>query len=108
MSDVSRTYVDLRSEALVQEQILEVIRPLVEQARFEEEKNVEAVQVVDSAVPPVRKAKPRRSVIVVLATLTGFLLTVLFVLLYTWWRRHHVYWAHRLRASVEKNAPIPN
>ncbi len=113
MSGVARAYVDLQRELTVQSEILEVIGPLREQARFEEEKTVEAVQVVDPAVPPVRKAKPRRSVIVVVATLSGFLLTVLFVLLYSGWQRRSAYVTRRLRASVEKSTPrkkvpIPN
>ncbi len=106
MSNVARAYAELQREFIVQEQTLEVIGPLFEQARFEQEKTVEAVQVVDSAVPPVRKAKPARSVIVVTAALTGFLLVVLFVLLYAWWQRRHTYLARRLRASVEKRAPV--
>ncbi|HYE57832.1 MAG TPA: GNVR domain-containing protein, partial [Rhodothermales bacterium] len=105
MSSVARAYVDLQRELTVQSQILEVIGPLLEQARFEEEKTVEAVQVVDAAVPPVRKAKPRRSLLVITATLTAFLLTSLFVLAYAWWQRRYAYLAHRLRTSVEKSAP---
>ena len=61
--------------------------------------------MVDAAVPPVRKAKPSRALIVIMATLTGFLFAVLFVLLYTWWQRHHAYVAHRLNASIATSAP---
>jgi LPS O-antigen subunit length determinant protein (WzzB/FepE family) len=113
MSTVARAYVDLQRELTVQSQILEVIGPLLEQARFEEEKVVEAVQVVDPAVPPARKAKPRRSIMVILATLSGFLLSVLFVLAYAGWQRRYTYLTRRLRASVDRAAPrkkmpIPN
>ena len=114
MSGVSREYIDLQRELAVQTQILEVIGPLYEQARFEEEKTVEAVQVVDAAEVPTMKAKPVRSVIVVVATLTGFLLAVVFVLLRGWWQRSYPYVSKRLRISVEKagprrkKVPIPN
>lgn len=70
----------------MQTRILEVLAPLYEQARFEEERRVEAVQVVDPAVPPVRKAKPRRSLIVLGITLAAFALSVLFVLAHGWWQ----------------------
>lgn len=103
MSDVVRAFADLKREALIQQQTLEAITPLYEQARFEEEKTVEAVQIVDTAVPPFQKSKPRRSFIVVVATISGFLLSVLFVLLYTWWQRRHTELAQRLRTSVEKS-----
>jgi uncharacterized protein involved in exopolysaccharide biosynthesis len=105
MSTVARAYADLQRELTVQTQVLEVIGPLLEQARFEEEKRVEAVQIVDPAVPPERKAKPVRSQLVILATLSGFLLAVLFALVYSWWQRRHPYLAQRLRASVVAAAP---
>lgn len=106
MSDVARDFVDLKREAIVQGQMLEAIAPLYEQARFEEEKTVEAVQVVDQAVAPFKKSKPQRSVIVVVATLTGLMMATLFVLLYAWWQRRHVELAYRLRTSVEQSAPV--
>ena len=105
LSSVAREFIDLKREAIIQEQTLEIIAPLYEQARFEEEKTVEAVQIVDAAVPPTQRTSPQRSVLVITATLTGFLIAVLFVLLYTWWQRHSAYLAHRLRTSVEQSAP---
>lgn len=100
MSNVARQYVDLQREAAIQGQILEVVQPLIEQARFEEEKRVEAVQVVDAAVPSVKKAKPSRSVLVATATLSGFLLSCLFVIALATWRRTSGYVSERLREAV--------
>lgn len=101
---VVRQYAALELEQLIQTSILEVIGPMYEQARLDEEREVEAVQVVDYAVPPKRKAKPKRSVIVIAATLSAFLLSVLFVLLYTWWQRNHAYLAHRLHEAAAPDA----
>ena len=101
---VVREYASLELERMIQTSILEVVGPMYEQARFDEEREFEAVQVVDYAVPPKRKAKPKRAVIVVAATLSAFLLAVLFVLLYTGWQRHHAYFARRLREAA---APDP-
>jgi hypothetical protein len=61
---------------------------------------VEAVQVVDAAVPPDKKAKPRRSIICITMTISAFVLAILFVLVYDWWQRKHGYFARRLRASA--------
>ena len=97
---VARQYAALELEREVQTRILEVIGPMYEQARFDEEREIEAVQVVDHAVPPTLKAKPKRSVIVIAATLSAFLLAVLFVLLYTWWQRRHAYVALRFREAT--------
>lgn len=82
-----RQYFELERERLLQTRILEVLAPLYEQARFEEERRVEAVQVVDPAVPPVKKAWPRRSLIVLGVTLAAFALVVLFVLARAWWQQ---------------------
>jgi uncharacterized protein involved in exopolysaccharide biosynthesis len=45
-----------------------------EQARLDEAKETPVVQVLDSAVPAVRKFRPKRSLIVACATLAAFLL----------------------------------
>ncbi|SHK71965.1 GumC family protein [Rhodothermus profundi] len=92
-----RQYFELERERLLQTRILEVLAPLYEQARFEEERRVEAVQVVDPAVPPVKKAWPRRSLIVLGITLAALALSILFVLAHAWWQtqrellRQHVF-----------------
>lgn len=90
-------YARLYQDVLIQSQILEAAQPLYEQARFDEERDRTAVQVIDPATPPVRKAEPRRSLIVIAATLSGFLLAVLFVFLRDALRRYR---AAFLRATA--------
>ncbi|GIV57340.1 MAG: polysaccharide chain length determinant protein [Rhodothermaceae bacterium] len=97
---MARRYAELEMERIIQERILELVAPLLEQARFEEQRQVEAVQVVDPAVPPERKAKPKRSILCIAATLSAFILAVVFVLVYTWWQRRHPYFAQRLREAA--------
>ena len=87
--DVAREYVNLELERTIQRSILEVIGPLYEQARFQEERETQAVQVIDQATPPARKAKPKRSIICILATLSAFMVAAGFVLIYEWWRTNH-------------------
>lgn len=102
MSGVLRQYIELEREGMIQARIMEVVRPMLEQARFDERRKVEAVQVVDHAVPPVKKAFPKRSIIVVVATLSGFLLAALYVLAFDWWRRRYAYVSRRLQqAAIE-------
>lgn len=104
---VSLEYVELERERLMLTTLIEYIRPVLEEARFDERRKVEAVQVVDVAVPPAQKAKPRRSVLCIAATLSAFILAVLFVLAYTWWRDHYADFARRLRAAAEDAADAP-
>lgn len=91
-------YARLYQELLIQAKILESSRPLLEQARFEEERERTAVQVVDRAVPPVRKAKPKRAVVVIATTASAFLLVLLWVLGQDWLRRSRRRIAYALQA----------
>ncbi len=102
--EVMRTYVELEQEMRIQKSILEIIAPMFEQARFQEERKYEAVQVVDKAVAPIDKAKPKRSLIVIGATLSGFLLSLLFVLVMDWWQRKGGYILQRIGEEARKGA----
>ncbi|NBC16187.1 MAG: lipopolysaccharide biosynthesis protein [Bacteroidetes bacterium] len=97
---VTRQFYELEQERLILSELIKYTRPVLEEARFDEQRQVEAVQVVDAAVPPEKKAKPKRSIICITMTISAFLLSVLFVLVYDWWRRRHGYFAQRLRASA--------
>lgn len=97
---VARRYAELEMERTIQVAILELIRPMYEQARLQEQQKLEAVQVLDHAVPPAQKSAPRRSVICIVATLSAFMLACLYALLMTWWHRHHATFAHRLRQAI--------
>ena len=56
-------------------------------------------------VPPAKKARPWRALIVVSSTLSGFLLAVLYALLLAWWQRNHASLAHRLKTAGADPAP---
>lgn len=96
---VASRYARLYQDVLIQGEMLKVIQPLYEQAKFEEERDKQAVQVVDAAVVPVKKAGPKRAVICIAATFSAFLLALIFVLLYEWLRRNRHYIAHRLNGT---------
>ena len=102
LPSVFRAYVDLEQELLIQKNILELISPLYEQARFQEERKFQAVQVVDTAIPPTKKAKPKRSIIVIGATISAFLVIVLFVFVIEWWRKNHAYIVRRIQEASAK------
>lgn len=98
--EMVRKYLHLTLERTIQERILELVAPMLEQARFEEERNSQALQVVDAAVAPVEKFKPKRSIICIAATLSAFILAVLFALVMDWWRRSYAGFAQRLREAA--------
>ncbi len=97
---VFRAYAEITMERLIQEKILELVAPLREQARFEELKQVEAVQVVDPAIVPDKKARPQRAIICIVATISGFILAVLFALVLDWWKRNAAYVTQRLQQAT--------
>ncbi|NNE36224.1 MAG: lipopolysaccharide biosynthesis protein [Rhodothermales bacterium] len=98
---LANQYAELLQEILIQGEIVKFVRPLYEQARFDEQREKVAVQVLDPAVPPSRKAKPVRSIIVIVATISGFLLSIIFVLLYDYVKREHRSLLARLEAGVD-------
>jgi len=58
------------------EAILDILARQFEVAKLDEAKQGSLIQVVDSAIPPDRRSSPRRGLIVVLATIFGFMLGV--------------------------------
>lgn len=95
-----REYAELERERILQKSVLETLTPMVEAARMEEMRQVEAVQVVDRAVPPVRKSEPRRTIIVLVVGLSALLLGVAAVLLRGQYLRHRP----RLRLLLDEPA----
>jgi capsule polysaccharide export protein KpsE/RkpR len=100
MPALSRSYAMLRQELLIQAEILEFIRPLYEQARMEERRAMDAVQVLDPAVPPFRKAAPRRSLLCISAVVGAFLIASMFVIAQAWLRNNAGHIATRINSAT--------
>ncbi len=96
LPEVSHQYARLYREIVIQTNILEAIHPLLEQARFAEENEALAVQILDPAIAPTRKARPKRAIIVIAATASVFMLVCVFLLAWAWWRENHAWVAERL------------
>lgn len=64
----------LYREAAIQQRVIEVLVPMYEQAKVEEQKDLPVILVLDTAVPPERKARPKRFIIVA----TCFLMSLVF------------------------------
>jgi tyrosine-protein kinase Etk/Wzc len=62
-----------------QETIFELLAKQFEAAKLDEAKEAAVIQVVDEAVAPDRKSKPKRALIVILATLSAGLISLLWV-----------------------------
>ncbi|MEZ4695510.1 MAG: lipopolysaccharide biosynthesis protein [Rhodothermales bacterium] len=81
-----KAYAELQMQRVILESVIEALAPIVEQARFEEARKAEALQVVDRAVPPVFKSEPKRALICIISTFSIFVLCVLLALVENWFR----------------------
>lgn len=67
---------DLTREVMVLENIRAFLSGQLEEARIQEARDLEVVHVLDTAVPPFKKSRPRRSIIVILTTGLAFLVSI--------------------------------
>ena len=70
-------YMDAVRNVKYQEAVWEILAKQFEMSKLDEAKDFPLIQVLDQATPPESKSKPKRSMIVILATLLAFFLAVL-------------------------------
>jgi uncharacterized protein involved in exopolysaccharide biosynthesis len=64
MPDIAIAYLRTFREVTIQESILEIVLPMYEQAKVEEQKSIPTILLIDEAVPPQLKYSPKRAVII--------------------------------------------
>jgi tyrosine-protein kinase Etk/Wzc len=79
MPNIAIKYLRAFREVEIQQSILEIVLPMYEQAKVEEQKSTPTVMVVDKAVPAQLKYSPKRSVIVILIFFLAFFVHIVFV-----------------------------
>jgi len=65
MPTIAIQYLRNYREVEIQQSIMEIVMPMYEQAKVEEQNSVPTVMVVDKAVPPELKYSPKRAVIII-------------------------------------------
>lgn len=78
--EIGLEYARLLRDVTAQNKLYELLLQLYEQAKIQEAKDTPTIQILDYAVPPLRKAKPKRAIIVIIATLFSFTITTIFIL----------------------------
>jgi uncharacterized protein involved in exopolysaccharide biosynthesis len=68
-------YMRLYRDVQITNSLLEFIYPLYEQTKFEENKDIPVLQIIDRAVPPAKKSYPQRSLLSIVIGLGAFLLS---------------------------------
>lgn len=75
--NTSLKYLDALRNLKYQEAVWEMLAKQFEMAKLDEAKDFPLIQVLDKATPPEKKSKPKRSTIIILATLAAFFLAVI-------------------------------
>jgi len=70
----------LYRDVLIQQKILELLVPLYEQARIEEQKDMPVMLVLDKPVPAEKKSRPKRMLIVASAFVSSLIIAIMLVM----------------------------
>ena len=84
--NVGPDYISKYRDFKYRETLFELFARQYEIARVDESREGALIQVVDTAMPPERRSKPKRTLFAVAATFTALLLLGLFILLRHFWR----------------------
>lgn len=82
------SYLRLYREVMIRNKVIEFLLPQLEKAKLDEIKNISNLVILDRAVPPERKAKPRRSLIVLASLFFAGLLSLIIVYLRAYYQDH--------------------
>jgi tyrosine-protein kinase Etk/Wzc len=104
LPETALEYVRAFREVKYQQAIFEVMAKQFEFSKLEEAKEGASVQLLDAAVPPELKSKPKRVQIVVLSTLAAGFLAVLVALIRGALRKNNVKTESRAKLTALKNA----
>ena len=95
MPDISIQYLRNYRDVEIQQAILEIVMPMYEQAKVEEQKSIPTILKVDKAVSPELKDSPHRTLIVL-----GVLFLFLFALI------PFVFWGEKVVIRKEFTNPL--
>jgi tyrosine-protein kinase Etk/Wzc len=71
----------------IQQKLMEILFPLVEQARIEEHRDTPTILVLDNAVPAEKSSRPKRMVITIAVFFGSLIVSILVVFLNDYFRR---------------------
>jgi uncharacterized protein involved in exopolysaccharide biosynthesis len=77
--DVALEYARLYRELKIQETVFELLTAEFEKSKIEESKDTPTIQILDRAVPPEKKSRPKRSFMVAFAGGFSLLFSIFFV-----------------------------
>lgn len=81
LPELGKEYTELYTNYLLQQKLQEYLLPEYEQAKLQVMKDKPTLQIIDNAVPPDRKSKPKKALVVIGAVMVAFIIQFLFILL---------------------------
>jgi tyrosine-protein kinase Etk/Wzc len=69
----------LYRDVIIQQHIVEFLIPIYEQAKVDEQKDIPVVLVLDKAIPPEKKSRPLRAIIVAGCSIAAFIFSLMLV-----------------------------
>lgn len=94
LPQISTSYYELTLQAEIQGEIQKFLLPVYEQAKMEEAKSLPIVSVVDEPIAPELKSYPKRSLIVIAAGISAFILVVLYFILQFSYKNNKEYFSY--------------
>ena len=80
-------YGRLLRDVEIQQKIMEFLLPQYEQAKIEEVKNLPTILILDKAIQPIKKYKPRRAFLVIFFSITMLLLSIVIIVIYEYYNK---------------------
>jgi tyrosine-protein kinase Etk/Wzc len=80
MPSVGMEYLRKLRDVKYNETLFELLAKQYEMAKLDEARDAPVIQIIDNAVQPEKKVKPKRALIVILSTILGFLASIFYIL----------------------------
>lgn len=80
LPELAQKYAKLYSEIMLQAKLQEFLLPEYEQAKLQLLKKKPTLQVLDNAVPPDKKSKPKKAFVILGAVLVAFIINFIFMI----------------------------
>lgn len=77
--EIGLKYYRLKREVELRGKIIEFLLPQVEQAKFQEAKDTPTLQILDKALPRELRARPKRTITVLIFTALALLLSIIYI-----------------------------
>ncbi|MBC8180631.1 hypothetical protein H8E88_05850 [candidate division KSB1 bacterium] len=75
-------YARLYREVMMQQKLMEFLLPQYEDAKIQEAKETPTIQVLDPAVIPVKKSRPKRALFVIIAGMFTLIISIVWITVY--------------------------